>query len=412
MDSIRHINYKSDFIVRERFRDASGAFVAIPREVDFELRYWVKPGRQFVASRIDGSYTNCTPDGDALLVIFKDHGFCEGVLKHELHLHLVNEFMPDGIQNVYYPEDMCVQLWHLGDDALGVIESGVVAAYTRGLPFTFDDFTPAQIEVLQRPALAAAEKADTATSRANTAAAEAERLTGELSRTGAQVVKDCTDATADARSATRNATTATDEAQAATTDARTATAEMLKQARELDAAAGAAVSDCNAATAAADESKAAADVAAKSATDAATATNAQRELTEQSRLRLEAVADRAELAAAPVPDGLRVDSPTTLTLGNPVPRYIKARVLPAGAQQNVIYQAFGGAAGSACGQSAFVAPDGRILPLAPGVTNVHVIPTGGTRFYKTVTVQVVAPALRLDASGALRLDAAGNIRLT
>lgn len=330
MDSIRHINYKSDFIIRERFRDASGAFVAIPQEVDFELRYWVKPGRQFIASRIGGEYTNCTPDGDALLVIFKDHGFCEGVLKHELHLRLVNGFMPDGVQNVYYPEDMAVQLWHLGDDALGVIESGVVAAYTRGLPFTFADFTPAQIEILQRPALDAAQKADAATTRATNAAAEAERLTGELSRTGAKVFKDCT--------------------------------------------------------------------------DAATETNAQRELTEQSRQRLEAVADRAELAAAPVPDGLRVDYPAQITIGNPVPRFISARVLPPSALQNVIYQAFGGAAE--------VEPDGRILPLRPGSARVHVIPTGGTRFYKTVSVQVVAPVLRLASPGALRLDGAGNIRLT
>lgn len=412
MDSIRHINYKSDFIVRERFRDASGAFVAIPGEVDFELRYWVKPGRQFVASRVGGEYTNCTPDGDALLVIFKDHGFCEGVLKHELHLRLVNGFMPDGVQNVYYPEDMAVQLWHLGDDALGVVESGVVAAYTRGLPFTFDDFTPAQIEVLRRPALEAAEKADAAAARADTAAGEAERLTGELSRTGKTVFKDCTDATAEARTATRNAGAATSEAQAATAAARDATAKVLEQAQELDATSAAAVRDCNTATAAADKSKAAADIAAKSATDAAAETNAQRELTEQSRRRLEAVADRAELAAAPVPDGLRVDCPGSVTLGNPVPRFICARVLPPDALQNVIYQAFGGAAGSACGQSAFVAPDGRILPLAPGVTDVHVIPAGGTRFYKTVTVRVVAPSLRLASPGALRLDSTGNIRLT
>ena len=404
MDSIRHINYKSDFIIRERFRDASGAFVAIPQEVDFELRYWVKPGRQFIASRIGGEYTNCTPDGDALLVIFKDHGFCEGVLKHELHLRLVNGFMPDGVQNVYYPEDMAVQLWHLGDDALGVIESGVVAAYTRGLPFTFADFTPAQIEILQRPALDAAQKADAATTRATNAAAEAERLTGELSRTGAKVFKDCTDATSEARAATQNADAATADAQAATTAARDATDKMLKQARELDTTSGAAVRDCNTATAAADKSKAAADIAAKSATDAATETNAQRELTEQSRQRLEAVADRAELAAAPVPDGLRVDCPAKITIGNPVARFISARVLPPSALQNVIYQAFGGAAG--------VEPDGRILPFRPGTARVHVIPTGGTRFYKTVTVQVVAPALRLAAPGVLRLDSAGNIRLT
>lgn len=404
MDSIRHINYKSDFIVRERFRDASGAFVAIPQEVDFELRYWVKPGRYFVASRIAGNYTNCHQDGDALLVIFKDHGFCEGVLKHELHLRLVNGFMPDGVQNVYYPEDMCVQLWHLGDDALGVIESGVVAAYTRGLPFTFDDFTQAQIEVLQRPALTAAIRADTATERANTAAGEAERLAGELSRTGARVVRDCTDATTDARTATRNTETATGEARAATTDARDATDKVLKQAQELADTSAASVKACDAATASANKSKADADTAARNAQDAAVATQSERELTEQSRQRLEAVADRAELAAAPVPDGLRVDMPAPVTLGNPVPRYISARVLPAGALQNIIYQAFGGAAG--------VEPDGRILPFRPGVARVHVIPTGGTRFYKTVSVQVVAPALRLAASGALRLDSAGNIRLT
>ena len=404
MDSIRHINYKSDFIVRERFRDASGAFVAIPQEVDFELRYWVKPGRYFVASRIAGNYTNCRQDGDALLVIFKDHGFCEGVLKHEMHLRLVNGFMPDGVQNVYYPEDMGVQLWHLGDDALGVIESGVVAAYTRGLPFTFDDFTQAQIEVLQRPALAAAERADAATDRANTAAGKAEQLTLDLSRTGKRVIEDCTGATTDAQTATRNTETATGEAQAATTDARDATAKVLEQAQELADTSAASVKACDAATTAANKSKADADTAARNAQDAAVATQSERELTEQSRQRLEAVADRAELAAAPVPDGLRVDTPAPLTLGNPVPRYINARVLPAGALQNIIYQAFGGAAG--------VEPDGRILPFRPGVSRVHVIPTGGTRFYKTVTVQVVAPALRIAASGALRLDGAGNIRLT
>lgn len=404
MDPIRHINYKSDFIIRERFRNASGNLVPIPQEVDFELRYWVKPGRQFVASRIAGEFTNCTPDGDAILVIFKDHGFCEGILKHELHLRLDNNFMPDGVQNVYYPEDMAVQLWHLGDDSIGVIESGVVAAYTRGLPFTFADFTPAQIEVLQRPALDAALTANDAAGRANTAAAQAERLTVELASTGDKVFKDCNDATSNARTATRNADTATANAQAATSDARIATDKVLEQAQELDITSSAAVKNCNTATADANKAKAAADIAAKSATDAATETNAQRELTEQSRQRLEAVAVRAELASAPVPDGLRVDCPAQLTLGNPVPRFISARVLPHSALQNIIYQAFGGAAG--------VEPDGRVLPFRPGSIRVHVIPTGGTHLFKTVTVQVVNPVLRLAAPGSLRLDAHGNIRLT
>ncbi len=215
MTQPRHINYKDDFVLRERFRDSAGNLMPLP-------------------------------DGDALLVIFKDHNLCEGSLKRELHLRLVND-------------------------------------------------------TAAKSALAA----DTATAYAREAAA---------------------------------------------------------------------------------------------------ATNARCEVTEQTRLRLEAVADRAEQVAAPVPDGLRVETPAPITLRNPVPCFISARVLPAGALQNIIFQAFGGSAG--------VEPDGRILPFRPGVTRVHVIPTAGTRFYKTVEVRVVAPVIRLASPSALRLDKAGNIRLT
>ena len=368
----QHINHRDDFVLRERFRDGSGSLVPLPDGVDFELRYWVKHGREFVASRRSGVYTNCTPDGDALLVIFKDHNLCEGTLKHELHLRLLNDIMPDGVQNVYYPEDMAVELWHLPTDTAGVIESDMLAAYTRGLPFTWDDltaeqreslrgekgdpftwadFTTAQIELLQRPASEAATRADTAAQNANNATAELRSQAQALADNSNKAIQDCT---------------------AATNAAKTATTK--------------------------------ADNAAKSAQDAAVATQSERALTEQSRQHLEEVAERAEKAAAPVPNGLRVDTPAPITLGNPVARYISARVLPAAAQQNIIYQAFGGAAG--------VEPDGRILPFRVGSATVHVIPTGGTQFYKTVTVRVVAPARRLAASGSLRLDSAGNIRLT
>ena len=184
---IRHIHYRDDFILRERFRDGTGSLVKLPDGVDFELRYWVKPHREFVASRIGGKYTNCIPDGDAILVIFKDHNLCEGTLKHDLHLRLVNGFMPDGVQNVYFPEEMAVQLWHLPSDTNGVIESDMLAAYTRGLPFTYDDFTPeqlaalkgdkgdaftwedftaAQIEILKQPATNAAKVAEAAAKQA------------------------------------------------------------------------------------------------------------------------------------------------------------------------------------------------------------------------------------------------------
>ena len=45
MEQVRHINYKSDFVLRERFRDGSGNIVALP-DVDFTLEYRTTHGRQ------------------------------------------------------------------------------------------------------------------------------------------------------------------------------------------------------------------------------------------------------------------------------------------------------------------------------------------------------------------------------
>lgn len=399
----RHINYKSDFVLRERFRNGLGEIVPLP-DVDFEIRYWVRPGRLFIASRKDGVYHNCRPEGDAVLVIFKDHNFCEGSLKHELHLQLDNVFMPDGIQNVYYPDTLAVELWQFATDSSGVVESDIVAAYNRGYPFTWDDFTPAMIEVLQRPALEAAQRADTATEAAETATRKLLKQGQDLAAVGDRVLSDCRSATDNANTAAGAANDAAEAGNTAAENANNAAEEVRRQAETLAQTSGQAVKDCTDATKAATTATQKADTAAGNAQAAAVATQSERELTEQSRQRLEAVADRAEQVAAPVPDGLRVITPAAVTLGNSVPQFIGFRVLPAGALQNVIFQALGEAAG--------VEPDGRILPLRPGVARVHVIPTLGTRFYKTVEVRVVAPSLRLAAHGALRLDAAGNIRLT
>lgn len=371
MAQARHINYKSDFVLRERFRNASGDIVALP-DVDFSLEYQTKHGHKFTASRTGEKYENCTPDGDALLVIFKDHGLCEGELCRELHLCLANDLMPDGLQNVYYPEKINIQLWHLATDTEGVIECDTLAAYTRGLPFTYEDFTPEQLAKLK------GDKGAPFTFEDFTAAQI------ELLR------KPATDAAAQANEATRIA--------------NEATTKILEQGKVLADISDKAVKDCNTETQKAKTATEQANTATRHAQTAAVETQAERVLTEQTRQRLESVADRAEQVALSVPSGLRVETPAHVTVGNPVPRYIAAKVLPLSALQNIIYQTDGTAA--------VIEPDGRIVPKEPGTQRVHVIPTGGTRYYKTVTLTVVAPALRLSAADALRLDASGNIRLT
>lgn len=382
MERTRHINSKSDFVLRERFRDAEGNIVALP-DVDFTLRYWVKTGRIYEASRKGGTYTNCVADGDAVLVMFKDHRLGEGTLKHELHLQLDNDLFDDGVQNVYYPDCLNIELWQWSGDTEGVVESDLMAAYTRGKAFTWEDFTPeqladlkgekgdpftwedftaAQIEVLKKPATEAATLATAAAKKAETAADNAEKQAKELKAASDDAISKCG--------------TATKEAQDA--------AEQVKKAGET------AVKTCNDAT-----------NSAKQAAAEAQAATAQ---SEQSRQKLEEMAAQVEAAASNIPTGLRVEAPEEITIGNMVTQRIAAKVKPDYAQQNVLYLSDG----AACD----VEPDGRIVAKRTGTSRVHVIPTAGVQYYQTKEICIVPPRVRTGADGGIRLDSDGNIRLT
>ena len=404
----RHINYKSDFVIRERFRDGTGKVVALP-DVDFELRYWVG-SKSVKASRKNGVLANCVADGDALLVIFKDHGLGEGELHHELHLALDNALMADGVQNVYYPESLHVWLWDKMGDTEGVIESDCVAAYTRGYKFTWDDFTAADILTLQRPATEAAERADeevrefvrVAQEKSDTAVKNAENATAAAlasstaATTATERADDATaasrEATAAAKGVTEKATVATANATAATQEAQTATSEAATATQEAIKATAVSVDATAKATTATDYANTAGQQAAAAA-----------ERLEAMRAEMELAMARAEQVVQGVPNGLKVEAPDMVTLGNPVRQYIKPHVKPDGCAQNVIYQTDG--------RSVAIEPDGEIRAREAGSSRIHVIPTQGTQHYKTINIAVVPPRIRL-TSGGMRLDKEGNIRLT
>ena len=511
-------NYKSDFVLRESFVDITGKAVPLPTDIDFTLRYWTQHGREYVASRQGGVYTNCTPEGGDLLVFFKAHNLCEGELHHELHLQLDNPAFEGGVQNVFYPADLHILLWDKpsSTDKQG---SALVADYTRGNAFTYDDFTPEQIEQLQRPAQEAADRYDKAMAEYDTKASEqvarieksATELEGLVEKFGSEsaelvatmnsttdearkaveaaeqrtaaAVKAATDAAAEAQAAKQRAdeaaqraataqnaaATAAQEAATATRQAQTATDAASTAKREADAAAQAARSAAgdatsnaqeartaaheartaistleqvtndgssiaeraeaaataateakkaaDTATAAANKAKADADTAAaaarKAKQDADTATaaaiaaaqraEAATQATEQQRAILEALIERAQHVTAGVPTGMEVESPATVTIGNPVKQYVRGKVLPTSALQNVLY--------ISDGKAVDVLPDGEIVAKEPGTSTVQVIPTDGTRFYKTIQVETVEPRIRTTGN-AIRLDAQGNIRLT
>lgn len=404
----RHINYKSDFVIRERFRDGTGKVVALP-DVDFELRYWVG-SHSVKATRKDGVYTGCVPDGDGLLVIFKDHGLGEGELHHELHLALDNAMFENGVQNVYYPESLHIWLWDKMGDTEGVVESDCVAAYTRGYKFTWEDFTAADIIVLQKPATEAAERADKNVREFIEAAQQKNDTAVKNAGTATANANTATDA---AKTATKNADTATEESRKATTAAVDATTKATEATTAADTATKDAKEATKAATAATDKATTAtkdttvATEKANTATDYANTAGQQAaaaaERLEATRAEMELAIARAEQVVQGVPNGLKVEAPDTVTMGNPTRQYIRPKVKPDGCAQNVIYQTDG--------QSVEIEPSGEIQARGEGITRVHVIPTQGTKYYKTIRIEVVPPRIRL-TSGGIRLDKDGNIRLT
>ena len=95
--------------------------------------------------------------------------------------------------------------------------------------------------------------------------------------------------------------------------------------------------------------------------------------------------------------------PHTVTMGNQQRPQIEAKALPAFGIGSLLF--------IGDNQVLEVTPDGRITPLKEGVGHVHVVATTNTKIYKTLTVAVVAPRMRMTGAG-LRLDKNGNIRLT
>ena len=98
------------------------------------------------------------------------------------------------------------------------------------------------------------------------------------------------------------------------------------------------------------------------------------------------------------------DCPKEVTLGNRQRPRIEAKALPAFGIGSLLF--VGG------GDELEVTPDGRILPLKEGVGKVNVVATIKTSIYKTLTIAVVPPCIRLTTGGGIRLDKEGNIRLT
>lgn len=105
-----------------------------------------------------------------------------------------------------------------------------------------------------------------------------------------------------------------------------------------------------------------------------------------------------------IPSGLTVTAPQRITQGNLAELFIKAHLTPEGVAENVVF--------ISDNRSISVAPDGRVTVLGRGISTVHIVPTLKTALAKSIPVEVVAPACRLNTASSLRFTQAGGFRLT
>lgn len=103
------------------------------------------------------------------------------------------------------------------------------------------------------------------------------------------------------------------------------------------------------------------------------------------------------------PTRLEVKSPTEITLSNMAGPRIEAQILPKFGLGGVLF--------ISDNKALEITPDGKITPLAEGVSRVNVVATGNTSLYKQLLIAVVPPRIRMSGD-SMRLDGNGNIRLT
>lgn len=186
------INYKSDFdfILPFPVCRVQDDGTCKPEEIgwpdfDWSARLWASSkSNVFVASRKGSELTNCYEDKGRIHIVCNNHHLGKGVLNVEIHAELPDGIYPDNVRDVFSPHSLGIELVDGSGDCATDIEVEYMLPYLKGPKgdsgdkgdkgdaFTYDDFTEAQIEELQRPATEAAERADEAADNAKAVADE------------------------------------------------------------------------------------------------------------------------------------------------------------------------------------------------------------------------------------------------
>lgn len=415
-------NWKTDLQLAETFYSFSdrNTLVAAPipdEAIDFQIVYRAEHDRRYTVSRTGGVYKGCKKIDENTLAVFiplSRYPLGRGPLLRELYMRVPNNDFEGNIRNICVPADTKHLLWDGPTDNDVVVASQIItatilkgntgdSAYKDAVqhgyegteeqyalwPITQGDYAKEQAGIAKDTAAAAeaaAAKANTAAGRVETAITNATTATSEaIAATEASVAQ-----TAKAEAATDLANKATGAASDATAAAKKATSETTLATTNANQAAGRAekaVEDLH-------NAEEVTTAAIKATEEALAATRTMQEMQPQ-----------IDKAASLVPALLRVEYPGHITTRNPRAHRVDARLLPASALQNIIFQV-------ESGNSVFVRPDGEIIRRGIGTTRINVLPTANIPLYKVLDITVELPRIRQTGTGKIRRTAAGKIRLT
>lgn len=231
------INYKSDFDFILQLKDCAGNLIGWP-DYDWTAKFYTSQKvNAFVASCKGGECVNCYNDNGQIHIVANDHKLSAGVLNVEFTAEIPSGVYPDDSERIVVPLPLDIELIRAAAPCPESFEVEVLLPYIKGDkgdPFTFEDFTPEQIEVLQHPALEAAKNAkkatDTVISDMQTKSeewgeAERQRVEAESARVTAEKTRAANETTRGNNESIRKA----NERQRVTDEGKRTSAETLRE---------------------------------------------------------------------------------------------------------------------------------------------------------------------------------------
>lgn len=156
------LNYKNDFdfilklatCIRHEDGTCEKRDVGWP-EHDWVATFWTaNKANVYVASHKGDMLVNCFNDNGRIHVVFNNHRLGKGVLRVDFHSEIPNAIYPDGIQDLYEPQPLDVELVDGPGDCAGAAEVEVLLPYIkgdRGEKLTYGDLTAQDKEDLIAP---------------------------------------------------------------------------------------------------------------------------------------------------------------------------------------------------------------------------------------------------------------------